>query len=138
MMVAWAPGGSTVRSGRQASVDLKDNRGMGVALAQDAVLTEIVQRLVRAIDPERIVLFGSRASGQAHAGSDYDILIVKTEPDPTRRRTGPLYHHLWGIPASVDLLWFTPEEVEAWSEVRQHVATQAVRTGVVVYEKQPC
>ena len=29
----------------------------------EAVLAEIVQRLVRAVDPDRIILFGSRARG---------------------------------------------------------------------------
>ncbi|MEK7407935.1 MAG: nucleotidyltransferase domain-containing protein [Acidobacteriota bacterium] len=110
---------------------------MGPTLEQDATLRQIVDRLVRAVDPEKLILFGSRGTGGARPDSDYDILIVKREPDPRRRRTGPLYQHLWGVPKPVDLLWFTPEEIEAWSEVRQHVATQAVRRGVVLYEKKP-
>ncbi len=64
------------------------------------------------------------------------MLVVKAEPDPGQRRTGPLYQHLWRIPGAVDLLWFTPDEIDEWSQVRQHVATQALREGVVVYEKQ--
>jgi predicted nucleotidyltransferase len=105
-------------------------------LEADATLQEIVARLVRAVDPDKLVLFGSRAAGRGRPGSDYDVLIVKAESDPRQRRTGPLYHHLWGIPGAVDLLWFTPEEIDEWSQVRQHVATQALRDGVVVYEKQ--
>jgi predicted nucleotidyltransferase len=101
----------------------------------DPVLSEIVARLVSAIDPEKLILFGSRTKGTGGPDNDYDILIVKGEPDPARRRTGPLYRKLWGIPNAVDLLWYTPQEVEEWAEVRQHVATQAVGHGVVVYEK---
>jgi uncharacterized protein len=108
---------------------------MSTAATEDATLREIVARLIQAVDPERIILFGSRASGLARSDSDYDLMIVKAEPDPSRRRTGKLYHCLWGIPNSVDLLWFTPEEIEQWSDVPQHVATQASRRGVVVYEK---
>jgi uncharacterized protein len=106
----------------------------GVRLA-DPILSDIVQRLVSAIDPDKLVLFGSRARGRGEPDSDYDILIIKGEPNPAHRRTGPLYRKLHGIPNSVDLLWFTPQEVDEWSEVRQHVATQAVRNGIVVYEK---
>lgn len=102
---------------------------------QDEVLREIVARLVQAVDPQKLILFGSRATGRGRPDSDYDILIVKAEPDPGLRRTGPLYRKLRGIAKPVDLLWFTPEEVDDWSRVRQHVATQAVRSGVVVYEK---
>jgi len=76
------------------------------------------------VDPDKLVLFGSRAAGRGRPGSDYDMLIVKAEPDPRQRRTGPLYQYLWGIPGAVDL------------QVQQHVATQALRDGVVVYEKQ--
>ncbi len=103
--------------------------------AEDPVLQEIVERLVSALDPERLILFGSRAQGTGGPESDYDILIVKAEPEPARRRTGPLYRTLRGIPKPVDLLWVTPEEVEDWSAVRQHVISQAVRTGRVIYEK---
>lgn len=117
---------------------LVHNTTMNAVLEGDAILGEIVDRLVRAVDPEKIILFGSRAAGSAHGDSDYDIVIVKAEPDPSRRRTGPLYRNLWGIPKPVDLLWFTPEEIDAWSQVRQHVATQAMNNGVVVYEKKPC
>jgi predicted nucleotidyltransferase len=108
---------------------------MNVASADSPVLAEIVKRLVSAVDPEKLVLFGSRARGRNRPGSDYDILIIKTEPDPALRRTGPLYRELQGISQPVDLLWFTPEEVEDWSQVRQHIVTQAVRNGVVIYER---
>jgi len=104
-------------------------------LQEDETLRDIVDRLVRAVDPDKLVVFGSRGAGQARADSDYDILIVKAEADPHRRRTGPLYRALWGVPKPVDLLWYTPEEIEEWSGVRQHVATQAIERGVVVYEK---
>ncbi len=109
--------------------------GSQETVLNDPVLREIIARLVSGIDPEKLILFGSRAAGRARADSDYDILIVKSEPNPALRRTGPLYRKLWGIPRAVDLLWFTPEEIEDWSSVRQHVATQAVRNGLVVYEK---
>jgi predicted nucleotidyltransferase len=103
--------------------------------AEDRTLREIVSRLVDAVDPEKLILFGSRATGRGGPDSDYDVLIVKSEDNPALRRTGPLYRHLRGIRSPIDLIWFTPDEIEDWSQVRQHVATQAVRNGVVVYEK---
>ena len=108
---------------------------MTAPMPDDPVLREIVARLVSAVDPERLILFGSRARGTGGPDSDYDILIVKGESEPALRRTGPLCRKLRGIPKPVDLLWFTPEEVADWSAVRQHVISQAVRTGLVVYEK---
>ena len=106
-----------------------------MATLGDTTLSEIVARLVVAVAPEKIILFGSRATGAARQDSDYDLLLVKAELDPSRRRTGKLYQLLWGIPNPVDLLWFTPDEVEQWAEAPQRVAAPAVRRGVVVYEK---
>jgi predicted nucleotidyltransferase len=42
----------------------------------DAVLAEIVRRLVAGFQPERIYLFGSHARGDAGPDSDYDLLMV--------------------------------------------------------------
>ena len=48
----------------------------------DPTLSEIVRRLVDAYCPERIYLFGSRARGDAGAGSDYDLLLVVPDDAP--------------------------------------------------------
>ena len=49
---------------------------MSQITADENVLDEIVRRLVDAVDPDRIVLFGSRARDDARPDSDYDLLIV--------------------------------------------------------------
>lgn len=50
-------------------------------------LQQIVQRLVEAYRPQRIVLFGSLAYGEPDADSDIDLLIVKeTDEPPLERR----------------------------------------------------
>lgn len=41
------------------------------------VLAEIVNRIVRVAAPERIVLFGSAARGEAGPGRDLDLLVIK-------------------------------------------------------------
>lgn len=103
--------------------------------ASDPVVREIVDRLVRAVDPDKVVLFGSRARNAAAERSDYDVLIVKATSENRYRRLMPARSALWGVGVPVDLLWYTPEELEEWSEVKAHVATQAVSHGIVVYEK---
>jgi HEPN domain-containing protein/predicted nucleotidyltransferase len=42
----------------------------------DPVLNEIVERAVASFAPERIILFGSRARGDAREDSDYDVMFV--------------------------------------------------------------
>lgn len=105
-------------------------------VVDEAVLSEIVRRLVEAIEPDKIILFGSRARGDCHPQSDVDLLIVKPSEKPRHRRAGEAYRALSGIGVPTDILWFTEEEIDQWSEVKYHVATRARREGRVLYEKQ--
>ncbi len=102
----------------------------------EGVLAEIVQLLVQAVDPDRIVLFGSRARGNASGDSDLDLLLIKASEAPLHRRAIPAYRALSGLGIPVDILWYAPEEIEDWSRVPNHVATRALREGRVLYEKQ--
>jgi len=42
----------------------------------DALLSEIVSKIVKHFHPEKIILFGSRAWGEPTGESDLDILVV--------------------------------------------------------------
>ena len=61
---------------------VKDGRDL---LEKDLVLRCIVEVIVREIDPDRIVLFGSRARGDYTEGSDYDLLVLKEGVKPKER-----------------------------------------------------
>ncbi len=102
----------------------------------DRTLEGIVDRLVKAVQPDRLILFGSRAAGAAKPRSDYDLLIVKSSQEPPYRRLARARRALWGVGAPVDLLWYTPDEIEEWADITTHVSTQAVRKGRIVYEKR--
>lgn len=97
---------------------------------------EIVRRIVDAIHPQRIILFGSRARGDARPDSDLDLLVIADSSEPRYRRAAPLYGALSDILIPMDILVYTPQEVEEWSGVRQAFVTTAVREGKVLYEKR--
>jgi predicted nucleotidyltransferase len=40
----------------------------------------LIERIVAAAHPERIILFGSRARGDHRPDSDFDVLVVFSEP----------------------------------------------------------
>lgn len=103
----------------------------------EALLQEMVQRIVQAVDPERIILFGSYASGQPHTESDLDLLVIMPSDRPRWQRSLPIYDALRGWLIPKDVIVYTPEEVEAWSEVPQAFVTTAIRKGRVLYEKNP-
>ena len=100
-----------------------------------AVLDEIVRCLVEAVDPDRIILFGSRARGDSRPGSDVDLLIVKDSVERPGRREVRAYQALRGMGFPKDILWYTPQEIEDWAGVRNHVISRALREGRVLYEK---
>ena len=55
----------------------------GWALSQET-LDDIVRRIVEVAEPERIILFGSVARGDANRHSDVDLLVVKDGSDLRR------------------------------------------------------
>ena len=96
----------------------------------------IVSRILSVVQPEKIILFGSRVRGTAHPASDIDLLVIAHSEQPRWRRAAPIYGALSDILAAMDILVYSPQEVEEWSEVAQAFVTTAVRQGTVLYEKQ--
>lgn len=102
----------------------------------DNLVRDIVRRIVQTTQPEKIILFGSRARGDARSHSDFDVLVIKDSDEPGYRRDAPLYLALAGMNAPVDLMVYTPEEVMEWSAVPQAFVTTAIREGKVLYERK--
>lgn len=97
-------------------------------------LQEIVRVVVDSVQPERIVLFGSRARGDATPDSDLDILIIAPSQLPRWRRSGPLYRALSSLSVPHDIVWWTAEEAASWGGVQSHFVTTALREGRVLYD----
>ena len=101
-------------------------------MSLDSDLQEIVRRIVALAQPERIILFGSAARGDAAPGSDLDLLIVK--PGVHRRRLAmDLYEALADIGRPVDLIVATPEDIERYGKSPALVLEPALREGKVLY-----
>ena len=105
----------------------------------DALLDRMIRTLVAEADPEQVVLFGSRARGDARPDSDVDLLIVESEPfGPGRSRhaeTLRLARALPETPVDRDLLVYSRDEIERWRGSLNHVAARALREGRVLYAK---
>jgi predicted nucleotidyltransferase len=102
----------------------------------DNLIDDIVRRIVETAQPEKIILFGSRARGDARPNSDFDLLVIKESNEPGYRRDAPLYVALARMNVEVDVLVYTPEEVAEWAQVPQAFVTTATREGKIVYERK--
>ena len=113
-----------------------DRRCRNVNSSNERLVRDIVRRIVDTAQPERVILFGSQARGDARPNSDFDLLVIKQSDEPRYRRSAPLYVALADLPVEADVMVYTPEEVEEWSEVPQAFITTAVREGTTIYERR--
>jgi predicted nucleotidyltransferase len=103
-------------------------------LEQDLVLHAMVDRLVHALHPERIYLFGSRARGDAGPDSDYDLLAVVPESDLTPHQRDVLaFRALCGVGAAKDVVVYTRAEFESRSRAASSLPATVLREGRLVY-----
>jgi predicted nucleotidyltransferase len=95
----------------------------------------VVHRIADHFDPEKIILFGSYAHGQATEQSDLDLLVVASTNLPVRDRFRTIRRLLADFPIAFDVYLKTPEEFERWRSVVNHVVYYADKYGKVVYER---
>jgi predicted nucleotidyltransferase len=104
-------------------------------LQQDAVLADIVERLVDAFQPERVYLFGSKARNEAGLDSDYDLMVVvPDDASPERRRSRRAYEALRGTGTAADVLVSTRERFDTRLRVVASLPATIVREGTLVYD----
>ncbi len=100
------------------------------------LIEELVRRIVEAVHPEKIILFGSYAYGKPNEESDIDILVVMRSNLPRYKRSIPIYRVLADLLIPMDVLVYTPQEIEAWKDVPQAFITTVLRRGKAIYEKK--
>ena len=105
----------------------------------DTLLARMVQVIVDEVDPEQVILFGSRARGDADADSDVDLIVIESTPFGEGRDRGAEETRLWRVLAKFhvpkDILIYSRDEVDYWHDSLNHVLARALREGRVLYER---
>lgn len=84
--------------------------------------------------PEKVILFGSYAHGDADEWSDWDIMVIQ-------ETTEPFFDRLSDVPISVapgmavDLLVYTPSELSEMQARGNPFIERVLAEGVVIYER---
>ena len=98
----------------------------------DEILQEIVRRIVAAVQPEKIILFGSAAREEMGPDSDLDLLVIK--PCGHRRRTAwKIERSLIGIGIPTDIMVAKPEDIERYKDTIGLIYRPALREGKTIY-----
>lgn len=104
----------------------------------DKLIDEMARQVVREVAPQRIILFGSWARGEANERSDVDLLVVEREPfgenRSRRHEAARIWRCLSGFRVPADILVYSTDEVAQWKDASHHVVAEALREGKVLYE----
>jgi predicted nucleotidyltransferase len=104
----------------------------------DELLTQMVDRLVEALHPVQIYLFGSQASGKTHKHSDVDLMVVVADDAPDSFELARLgYPALANLRVPVELHFVRKSDLAKWTPVRFSLPYEATRKGKLIYAAGP-
>ena len=107
--------------------------GCPQSVAQSLPLT--VNRIVRELQPDKIILFGSYAYGTPTPDSDVDLLVIMQTDKQSSDRTWEVARLLIPRPFPVDILVRTPVEIQQALAQGDFFIQEIVTQGKVLYER---
>lgn len=99
----------------------------------EKALQGMVAILVKEYQPEKIILFGSLATGEVREGSDVDLVIIKDTPKRPIDRQVEVYG-LIKPDIGLDLFIYTPKEFRYLESIGYSLTREIADKGKVLYE----
>jgi uncharacterized protein len=97
-------------------------------------IAELTRRLVDALHPEQVILFGSHARGDTHRWSDVDLLVVVPDGSDARAARSLALDATRGVTVEYDLVVSTPSELRRQGALVGTILRPALRDGVLLYD----
>jgi predicted nucleotidyltransferase len=97
------------------------------------IFDDLVQRIVQAVHPRRIVLFGSAARGQMGPHSDLDVLVVMPDGVHRRETARRIYRALSSLGVAKDVVVVTESDVRRFADEPSLVICSALKEGGELY-----
>jgi len=97
------------------------------------VLDDMVRRIIDAVNPRRIILFGSAARGAMSKNSNLDVLVVMPDGAHRRRTAQTVYRSLRGLGFAKDIVVVTESDIRNYGENPSLVIYPALRQGKELY-----
>jgi len=97
-------------------------------------IAEMADRIRERFHPDKIILFGSYARGDANDASDVDFLVILRTDLPKPKRSAPMYSLLRDYPCGKDIVVYNPDEVTDYQHLPTSLIHRALAEGVVLHE----
>lgn len=108
----------------------------GLKVIDDNFIQQITARIVERFNPRRVVLFGSRARGDAELDSDID-LFIEMESDKRPPERSIEISRLFGLRDwGMDVIVYTPGEVSRLRGIHGTLLSIIESEGKILYERQ--
>ena len=105
------------------------------ALTRDtATISRLTELLIAAARPNRIIMFGSQARGEAGEDSDLDVMVVEEGLSDRVKEMVRLNRLLRSFDIPVDLLVVSAEKFNYWCDTPGNVYFEAATEGKALYE----
>ena len=98
-------------------------------------IPEIREEIIKEMDPEKIILFGSYAWGSPTSSSDVDLLIIENGQGSRRQKQIELRKKLFKFDVPTDLLVYTQAELDYRLELEDFFFEKIINEGKVIYAK---
>lgn len=102
-------------------------------MTDDNIIETIKEKIISAVDPEKIILFGSHATGTAIADSDLDFVVIWNSDLNPHKRNLFLSRLFPKRTFSLDIFAFTREEAEKLKDIAGTIVYEAFHNGKVIY-----
>lgn len=109
---------------------------MYVAMIDEHDIKQVAKRVGTATNAERVILFGSYVRGEANENSDVDLMIIAESNLPRFKRSRELYKLFRPYPFGMDLLVYTPQEVERGKRSPISFVSTVLREGKTLYVRR--